>query len=66
MIFLGKIIELYSQLGNFLKNLKPTLNSLNKETKSKSSMLKIDVPCYFHSFPRGVAVLKQVTQSSKI
>ena len=45
MIFLGEIIELYLQWSNFLENLMPTLN---KETKNKPSMLKIDVSCYFH------------------
>ena len=33
MTFLGEIIELYLQYGNFLENLMPTLN---KETKNKA------------------------------
>ena len=37
MTFMGDIIELYLQHGNFLKNLSPTLN---KEAQNKSSILK--------------------------
>ena len=37
MTFMGDIIELYLQHGNFLKNLLPTLN---KEAQNKSSILK--------------------------
>ena len=51
MTFLGEIIEIYLQKGNFLENLIPTLN---KETKRKASMLKTDVSCCFHSSPRSV------------
>ena len=39
MTFLGDIIELYLQKGNFLENLMP---SLNKEAK-KPSMLKMQL-----------------------
>ena len=48
MNLLGEIIELYSQYGYFLETVMPTLN---KEMENKSSMLKIDVSCYFHSSP---------------
>ena len=48
MNLLGEIIELYLQYGYFLENLMP---ALNKEMESKSSMLKIDVSCYFHCSP---------------
>ena len=51
MIFLGKIIDLFLQYGNFLETLMPTLN---KEMKNKGSMLKIDVSCSFHSSSRDV------------
>ena len=51
MTFLGEIVKLYLQQGNFLDNLMPTLN---KEKKNKASMLKIDVSYYFHSSPTGV------------
>ena len=44
MTFLGEIIELQLQWGNFLENLMP---ALNKETKNKAWMLKIDAFCYF-------------------
>ena len=39
-------------ITHFLENVIPTLNNLNKETKNKASMLKIDGSCYFHSSPR--------------
>ena len=42
MTFLGEVIELYLQEGNILENLMPTLN---KETKNKASVLKIDISC---------------------
>ena len=38
-------------ITHFLENVIPTLNNLNKETKNKASMLKIDGSCYFHSSP---------------
>ena len=52
--FLGEIIGLYLQTSNFLENLMPILKNLNKETKNKASMLKIDESCNFHSSLRGV------------
>ena len=39
-------------ITHFLENVIPTINNLNKETKNKASILKIDGPCYFHSSPR--------------
>ena len=51
MNFVGEIIELYLQWGNFLENL---ISALHKETKRKVSVFKVDVSCYFHSFPRDV------------
>ena len=47
MTFLGEIIELYLKQDNF------SMPTLNKETKNKASVLKIDVSFYFHSSPRG-------------
>ena len=40
LTFLGEIIELWLQEVNFFENVMPTLN---KETKNKVGMLKIDV-----------------------
>ena len=51
MTFFGGNIELDLQKGNFLENLMP---NLNKEPKNKTSMLKVDVSCYFYSSPGGV------------
>ena len=39
-------------ITHFLENVIPTINNLNKETKNKASILKIDGSCYFHSSPR--------------
>ena len=52
--FLGEITELYLQKVNFLENVMPHLNNLNKETKNKALRLTIDVSCYFHCPPRSV------------
>ena len=49
--FLGEIIELYLCEGNFLENI---MSALNKETKNKASVLKIDLSYYFHTSPRGI------------
>ena len=51
MTFLGEIIELYLQLGNFLENLMPPLNNFNKETKNKASMLKMIYLAIFMLLP---------------
>ena len=63
MTFLRKTIENLLTTGYFLKNIMPTLNNLNKETKNKASMLnlpatfisescvkiKINLNVYFHT-----------------
>ena len=48
---LGRNFKLFLQQGNFLENLIP---ALNKETKNKALMLKIDASCYFHILPPDV------------
>ena len=52
--FSGEIIELYLQKVNFLENVMPHLNNLNKETKNKALILTIDVSCCFHCPPGSV------------
>ena len=55
MTFLGEIIEHYLQMGNFLGNL---MSILNKETKNKTSMLKIKLV----TTEQSVLQLKRITK----
>ena len=55
MTFLGEIIERYLQMGNFLGNL---MSILNKETKNKTSMLKIKLV----TTEQSVLQLKRITK----
>ena len=55
MTFLGEIIERYLQMGNFLGNL---MSILNKETKKKTSMLKIKLV----TTEQSVLQLKRITK----
>ena len=43
MTFFRESVELYLQYGNFLENLIPTLNSLNKQTRSKASLMYLAI-----------------------